>query len=113
MSRTYVLDDNSPVLHGVISGATSGDNTLKAAVTGKKIRVLSLFLVAADAVTVRFESAAGGTAISGLMTMIASTPFVLPHNPAGWFETAESALLNMELGGAIQVSGAFTYQLIE
>lgn len=113
MSRTYVLDDNSPVLHGVISGATQGDNTLAALVANKNIRVLSLMLVAADATTVRFESNAGGTALTGIMTMIASTPFVLPHNPCGWFETVAGQLLNMELGSAVQVSGSFTYQLIE
>ena len=94
----------------IISGATSGDNTLVTAVTGKKIRVLSLFLVAAGAVTVRFESAAGGTALTGVMSVPANGSLVLPFNEAGWFETAAAALLNMELGGAVQVSGALVYQ---
>lgn len=113
MTRTFVLDDNSPVLRAAISGAGSGNNTLLAAATGKKIRVLSLFLVAVTAVTVRFESGAGGTALSGVMSIGANGILALPHNPCGWFETAESALLNMELGDAVQVSGSFTYQLIE
>jgi len=98
------------IKRAIISGATSGDNTLVTAVTGKKIRVLSLFLVAAGAVTVRFESGAGGTALTGVMSVAANGALVLPHSDAGWFETAAAALLNMELGGAVQVSGALVYQ---
>jgi hypothetical protein len=45
-----------------IDAATSGDNTLVAAVASKKIRVLALFLVAVSDVVARFESGAGGTA---------------------------------------------------
>lgn len=93
----------------IIDAATSGDNTIVAAVTSKKIRVLSLFLVAAGTVNVRFESGAGGTALSGQMNLIANTGFVLPYNPAGWFETAVNTLLNIELSGAVSVDGSLTY----
>jgi hypothetical protein len=93
-----------------ISASTSGDNTLKAAVASKKIRVTSLFLIAASAVTVRFESGAGGTALTGVMSLAANAGFVLPYNPVGWFETASNTLLNLELGGAVQVSGSFTHE---
>jgi hypothetical protein len=92
-----------------IDAATSGDNTLVAAVTSKKIRVLSCFLVAAGTVDVRFESGAGGTALTGQMTCVSTTGFCLPYNPAGWFETAAGALLNLELSAAISVDGALTY----
>jgi hypothetical protein len=44
-----------------VNVASSGDNTLIAAVADKKIRVLSVTLIAGDEVTVRFESGAGGT----------------------------------------------------
>lgn len=92
-----------------IDAATSGDNTLVAAVTSKKIRVLSLFLVAAGTVNVRFESGAGGTALTGQMNLVANTGFALPYNPAGWFETASNTLLNMELSAAISCDGCLTY----
>ena len=95
-----------------ISGASSGDNTLVAADATKKIRVFALSVVAAGAVTVRFESAAGGTALTGVMSFAANGGYVLPFNPAGWFETAVNQLLNMELGGAVQVSGHLTYGLV-
>lgn len=104
---------DAPVKRAVISGATSGDNALVAAVTGKKIRVISLFLIAAGAVTVRFESGAGGTALTGVMSVAANGGMVLNTNYDGWFQTAEGVLLNMELGGAVQVSGALTYQEID
>lgn len=94
----------------VISGSTSGDNTLITAVVGKKFRVLSLFLVSAGTTTVRFESGAGGTALTGVMSLVANTGFALPYNPAGWFQTTTTnQLLNMELNAAVQVSGSLTY----
>lgn len=93
----------------IVDGATSGDNTLVAAVTAKKIRVLALFLVAAGTVNVRFESGAGGTALTGQMNLIANTGFALPYNPIGWFETASNTLLNMELSAAVSCDGCLTY----
>lgn len=105
-------NDLAAVGYGVIDAATSGDNTLLAAVTGKKIRVHALFVVAAGTVTVRFESAAGGTAMTGQMNLVANAGFVLPYNPAGWFETVAGELLNMELSGAVSVDGSFVYSLV-
>lgn len=97
------------VKYAVIDAASSGDNTLVAAVTSKKIRVLSLFLVAAGTVNVRFESGAGGTALSGQMNLVANTGFALNYNPKGWFETASNTLLNLELSGAVSVDGSLSY----
>ena len=93
----------------IIDVATSGDNTLVAAVASRKIRVLSLWMVASAAVTVRFESGAAGTALSGQAQLAANGGFVLPYNPLGWFESASGVLLNLELSGAISVDGGLTY----
>lgn len=102
---------SSPVVKfAVIDAASSGDNTLVAAVTGKKIRVLSAVLVASNAVTVRFESGAGGTALTGQMVLTnPSDGFTLPFSPCGWFQTAAGSLLNLELSGAVSVDGCLTY----
>lgn len=97
------------IKYAIIDAAGSGDNTLLAAVTSKKIRVLSAFLVSAGTVNVRFESGAGGTALTGQMNLVANTGFVLPYNPGGWFETASNTLLNLELSGAVSVDGSFSY----
>lgn len=102
---------NNQAQYAAISAASSGDNTLVAAVSGKKIRVLSYTLVPASSVAMRFESGAGGTALSGVMTSAAILK--ADYNERGHFETAAGALLNLELGGAVQVSGHITYVEVE
>ena len=99
------------VKYAKVDAASAGDNTLVDAVTGKKIRVLSLFLVNGhtSTQTVRFESGASGTALTGQAILAANGVFVLPFNPHGWFETAVAALLNLELAGATTVDGCLTY----
>lgn len=97
-----------------LSAAGSGDNTVVAAQVDDAgndaaIIVTSLFLVCASAVTVRFESAAGGTALTGVMSFGANDGFALPYNPQGWFKTTKGQLLNLELSAAVQVSGALSY----
>lgn len=118
IGRVSSSDETSTIYNGttaitpkfaVLDAASSGDNTLIAAVTSKKIRVLSLFLVSAGAVNVRFESGASGTALTGQMNLVANTGFVLPYNPLGWFETASNTLLNLELSAAISVDGSIVY----
>ena len=103
----------SEVQYAAIDVAGSGDNTLVAAVAGKRIRLLSLFLVSAGTVTARFESGAGGTALTGQMTLAVNSGFSLNFNPEGWFQTAAGALLNLELSGAISVDGALSYVLVD
>lgn len=103
----------SDVQFVAVQAAVSGNNTLIAAVAGRKIRVLAAVLVATTAVTAKFQSAAGGTDISGAMPLGANGTLVLPLNTAGWFETASGALLNLVLGGAIAVAGSITYVLVE
>jgi hypothetical protein len=110
-SSGYIRAGNgsAPVKYAKIDVASSGDNTIVAAVTGKKIRVISLFLVADGATTVRFESGASGTALTGAMALIASTGIALPLNEHGWFETAAAALLNLELSAVVSVDGGLSY----
>jgi hypothetical protein len=97
----------------VVDAATSGDNTLLAAQgAGNKIRVHQLLLVAAGSVNVRFESGAGGTALTGQMNLVANTGFVLPFSPTGWFETAANTLLNLELSAAVSVDGVLQYTVV-
>ncbi|MCH8236448.1 MAG: hypothetical protein IIC29_10040 [Chloroflexi bacterium] len=79
----------------------------------KRARVIGIHMVAAGAVVARFESAAGGTALTGAMSMITGVPFTA-YNPLGLFEQdVINELLNLELSGAVQVSGWLTYQLID
>jgi hypothetical protein len=92
-----------------IAASSSGNNTLIAAVTSKKIRVLSLSLMSNGTVNAKFQSGAGGTDLTGLYYTAANTGFVLPFNPVGHFETASNTLLNLNLSGATAVGGQITY----
>ena len=101
------------IKHAAVSASTSGNNTLVAAVSGKRICVIGLVLAAASAVVARLESGAGTTALTGVMPLVANGnlslvfPMSIPGNP--WVKTASGALLNLELGGAVQVSGVVVY----
>lgn len=106
------MSQNFPVRnvkHVALDAATSGDNTLVAAVDGKRILVTSLFLVSAGTVNVRFESGAGGTALTGQMNLVANTGFALNFNEYGWFKTEKGTLLNLELSGSVSVDGSLSY----
>lgn len=118
LGRTASSDETSTIYNAttaltpkfaIIDAASNGDNTILASVSSKKIRVLALFLVAAGTTTVRFESGASGTALTGQMNLIANSGFTLPYNPVGWFETAATTLLNLELSANVSVDGCFTY----
>lgn len=95
--------------YAAIDVASSGNNTIVAAVTSKKIRVHQVFLNVAADVTVRWESGADGTALTGQNQVKAGSGYILPYSPVGWFETASGVLLNLELSGAVSVDGVLTY----
>jgi hypothetical protein len=101
------------VRRAVIDHNSLGDNTIIAGVTGKKIRVLDIMAIAGGATTVRFESGASGTALTGQMSLTTNTGFAPGFNPVGHFETAAGELLNMELGGAQTVDGWVVYILVD
>jgi len=95
--------------------------TLVAAVTGKKIRVLSVFMtieVVTGDETYTFKDGAAGTAISGAigdtaMTVLATVPPIpcsMPFCPVGLFETTAATLLELSLAGTTpNAQGFLTY----
>lgn len=100
----------APIKFVKIDNASSGDNTIIAAVPGKKIRVIAGCLVADGTTTVRFESGASGTALTGQMSLVVNTGFILAYCPVGNFETLVGQLLNLELSAAVSVDGWLVYQ---
>lgn len=92
-----------------IAASSSGNNTILAAVSGKKIRVLAVAVMSNGTVNAKFQDGAGGTDKTGLFYMVANTGFVLPYNPVGWFEGTATTLLNLNLSAAIAVGGVLTY----
>ncbi len=105
-----MLHKGEPVIPkcAVISASASGANTLVTAVTGKKIRVVALFAIAAGAVSATLKSHTD-VAITGAMPLAANVPLVLPFNPVGYMETAVAKLLNLDLSAAILVAGGLIY----
>lgn len=97
-----------------ISAAASGDNTLVTAVTSKKIRVLSLFMMSAGTVNAYIRDDAG-TPVNLIgdgtnkLTLVSGSGFVLPHNPLGWCETTSGEGLQLNLSAAIGIAGCLTY----
>lgn len=109
---TAAISDGGAVLtpkFAVIHHNTNGDNTIIAAVAGKKIRVLDIVIIAAGTTTVRFESGAGGTALTGQMSLVAQSGLAPGFCPVGHFETAAGSLLNLELSAAVFVDGWIVY----
>lgn len=92
-----------------VSGAT---NSIVAAVATKKIRVYAVFVSSVDAKTVSWTDAVGGTALTGAVPCAVNGGYVLPHNPAGWFETSAGNALGLSLGAATAVAGVVTYALV-
>ena len=115
------VDENGvayDVQRAAIAAATSGNNEIVAAVAGKTIRVLSLFILAGAAGDIYFTSANSGTVIFGGSTnkikLAANGGFMLPRNIDGWMETttANQALV-MNASSTGPFSGGLTYILAE
>lgn len=97
------------IKRAAISAASSGNNTVVSAATGKKIRVLNVVLIAGGSVNVKFQSGAGGTDLTGAIPLAANTGFSAGYCEEGHFETASATLLNLNLSAAVQVSGWLLY----
>lgn len=95
-----------------VSAALSGDNTIVAAVAGKKIRVLALDVSAAGAVNAKLRSdvGAGGVDITGLHYFAAAgAGWQMDTLGYGWCETDAGEALNLNLSGAVAVGGVLVY----
>ncbi len=84
----------------------AGDTTLVAAQgAGVKIRVLGFLIVAAAAAVVNFQSATGGTNLTGPMTLATGIEIDAEGAGFGLFETLANQLLNLHQTGVVQLSG--------
>ena len=95
-----------PVRYHSSANADSAD--LVAAVTGAKIRVMSLVISMASAGTFKFTSAS--TDITEACTTVSGQLIVVwPYNPMGWCETVAGEKLALVLSSAIATSVMITY----
>ena len=102
----------SDIVQLSVAPSSSGANTLLAAVTGRKIRVLAASISAASAVNVKFQSGTTPDISKLIYLTTGQLNVVLPYNPFGWFETAAGALLGCDLSGGVVVGMQITYVLI-
>ena len=93
VTRTVPL--KSPHVNLGATPASSGDNSLVAAVAGARYRVLSVAVVSTLANSIKFRS--GTTDISGTFPLAANGGFVMPFNEHGWFETAVGEALQINM----------------
>lgn len=104
---------DSTILSAPINAALTGDNTLIAAVVGKTIHVVDMFLVVAGTTNLTFKD--GASALTGAIPMVANGSLILHENPnSEWFATtnpANSFVMNSS-GTTIQVSGIIHYFLL-
>ncbi len=92
-----------------VAASSNGDNTVVAAVGGKKIRVVCYNLFANGSVNAKWQSGASGTDLTGLKYFVANTGISVSYSPVGWFETAVGALLNLNLSAGVAVGGELVY----
>ena len=109
--RTDVLMNDETALtpkFAVITASATGATAVVAAVSGKKIRVIAWDVVANDAVNFKWQSAS--TDKTGLYYMAGQGGGVArSYNPAGYFETAATEALNINLSTAVAVGGSLVY----
>lgn len=88
--------------------SSSGNTSVVAAVTGKKIRVLSLTMMAGGTTAVKFTDGAGGTDLTGAFPLIAQAGLSASHLN-GLFETTAATALVLNNGSAQSIQGMLTY----
>ncbi len=88
----------------------AGTETLIAAVTSKKIRVLAMHLDCDVASEFRIRSSTSSN-LTGTIGIAVGVGYNLPFNPFGWFETVAGELLNLLNGSVVSsdYSGHITY----
>ena len=99
-----------------VNFSASGDNTLVAAVAGKLIQLVRIFVVVAAATNLTFKDGTGGTALSGPIPMAANGSITLDIAPVTdfpWYSTSNVANnLVLNSSAAVQVSGTIWYSQV-
>jgi hypothetical protein len=98
------------VPYGTIEAGLSGNNTVLAAFTDRKIRVVQVTLMVAAPVTIRWRSGPS-TNLSGPLALVASGGYSSMYD-FGLFETDVNAALVLNLSAAVSVGGHFVYTII-
>ena len=93
----------------VINETNAGDKEIVAAVSSTILNVHAFVLTTTAAGVYRWESGAGGTALTGIMNVAADDTIVFPFSEVAWFSTAAGSSLSMELAVTGDVDGVLIY----
>ena len=110
MADIYRLEIPSGILYEPVELSASG--TLVFGVPGRKIVVLSVWLVASTTNNVKFQTSTGPTDLSGPSYCAQNGGIVLPFNAGGWFETAIGDSLLINLSASNGIGGSISYALV-
>jgi len=103
--------DDDDIGRAQISAASIGDNTVVAAIPGKRIKVIGYALVSTSANTIRWKSGAAAN-LSGAMALAANGGLSSPSDKnTVEFETAVGEALVLNLTGATNVGGHVVYKV--
>lgn len=111
VNQTTGVEYLLPIKQAQIDVAAAGDNTVVAAVTGKRIRVTHIKFSCAADVTTQWLSGTGigAVALGPAETWKAGGGMSDNWYPGFFVRTAIGSALNLYLGGAVQVSGFINY----
>lgn len=115
-----VSQDTSQIANGVtgtnltpkfapISASSSGDNTIVALVSSKKLRVLAWDVKVNAAVNFKWKSSVAGDKTGLYYNAGQGDGVARAFNPVGYFETVAGEALVLNLSGAVAVGGCLTY----
>src|SRR5678815_5218098 len=114
MSDILPLVDHPAIVRSFVNPAAIADNTVVAAVSGRKIKVLAMKLwnnaATANTATVKSNAAAISSPFTMQAAMHGSIDF--PYNEAGWFLTNLGEALNLALTAATAVGVTVVYTLV-
>jgi len=100
-------------LFTAIAFSGNGNNTVLSAVGGKRLRVLSMALVASTATGLHITDGPSGPGIyaSSAFTsqFAANGGIVLPFNPLGWFQTTSGSAVVFNISATSSIGGSLTY----
>jgi len=92
--------------------AQNATGTLLFGIAGKRIVVLSTWLIAANQVAAKFQTSTGPTDLSGPANCAQFGGFVLNFNAGGWFQTLPGDSLILNLNAGVAVGGSLSYALV-
>jgi hypothetical protein len=91
-----------------VTFASSGDNTVVAAVSAKTTKVYRLMIVVAGATSIIFKDGAG-TSLTGAMPIAANGSITLDFDGEPWFTGSTNTAFIINSSNAVQVSGIIYY----